>query len=76
MRKQLFLEQDKKPMNTITKMVIFFGKTIISNIIQGHTISIDGLATRLADVAQLYTQKAFTRPLGVGKIYIYLFIYN
>lgn len=39
---------------------------------QGHTIPVDVLSARLADLAQVYTQKAFMRPYGVETLLISL----
>jgi 20S proteasome subunit alpha 1 len=36
----------------------------------GHDVPVDALAMRLADVAQLYTQKAFMRPYAVETMFI------
>lgn len=33
--------------------------------LKGHTVPIDVLSQRWADLAQMYTQKMFMRPLGV-----------
>lgn len=35
----------------------------------GHDVPVDVLAQRLADVAQLYTQKAFMRPYAVETLF-------